>query len=106
MDNGFARYDVYIVSMPDGRLITRVDGARQPYFHENGTTLLINGQGGGFGEDVFEANAVTGAIQRPVSSSPTDSHPVYNPGSQRIAYDNPQLAIGADGKYHPYIFVE
>ena len=106
MDNGFARYDVYIVSMPDGRLITRVDGARQPYFHENGTTLLINGQGGGFGEDVFEANAVTGAIQRPVSSSPTDSHPVYNPGSQRIAYDNPQLAIGADGKYHPYIFVQ
>ncbi len=106
VDNGYGRYDVYIVSMPAGQLIARVDGARQPHFHENGLKLLVNGQGGGFGEDVFEANASTGAVERPVSGSPTDSHPVYNLGGQRIAYDNPQLAIGADGKYHPYIFVQ
>ena len=106
MDNGFARYDVFVVSMPDGQPIAHIDGARQPYFRADGLKLLINGQGGGFGEDVFEADPATGVIERPVSSSPSDSHPVYHPDGNRLAYGNPQLAIGADGNYHSYIFVQ
>jgi hypothetical protein len=106
MDNGLARYDIHIVSMPDGNPIMRIDGARQPDFHEDGIRLLINGQGGSFGEDVFEANGTTGVIERPVSGSPTDSHPVYNLGGHRIAYGNPQLALGSDGNYHSYVFVQ
>ena len=87
-------------------MLARIDGARQPDFRVDGLKLLINGQGGGFGEDTFEANGLNGAVERPVSSSPTDSHAVYNPDGNRIAYDNPQLAIGSDGSYHPYIFVQ
>jgi hypothetical protein len=106
VDNGFARYDVHIVSLPDGTVVARIEGARQPHFRGDGLKLVVNGQGGGFGEDVFEADPATGAIERPVSSSPTDSHPIYDPWDSRLAYDNPQLAIGADGQYHSYIFVQ
>ncbi len=105
VDNGGGRYDVFIVSMPDGNQLARIDGARQPYFRKDGVKLLINGQGGGFGENVFEASAA-GAVEKPVSGSPTDSHPIYDPDGNRLAYGNPQLAIGSDGNYHSYIFVQ
>ncbi len=105
VDNGFAVYDVYIVSIPDGKQLAKISGARQPDFQRNGTKLLINGQGGSFGENVFEANAA-GGVEKPVSGSPTDSHPIYNADGNRVAYDNPQLAIGADGNYHSYLFVQ
>jgi hypothetical protein len=91
--------------MPDGKPLARIDGARQPNFRSDGAKLLVNGQGGGFGENVFEASAA-GNIERPVSSSPTDSHPTYDGYDNRLAYDNPQLAIGSDGNYHSYIFVQ
>ncbi len=105
VDNGGGRYDLFIVSMPDGGQLTRIDGARQPNFRPDGAKLLINGQGGGFGENVFEASSA-GTIERAVSGSPTDSHPTYDPYGNRLAYDNPQLAIGSDGNYHSYIFVQ
>jgi hypothetical protein len=82
-----------------------IKGARQPHFKNDGTKLLVNGEGSGFGEDVWEANA-SGGIERPVSSSPSDSYPVYNADGGRLAYSNPQLAIGSDGGYHDYIFVQ
>ena len=106
VDDGFGKYDVVIVSMPGGEFLARINGAHQPDFRVDGLKLLVNGQGGGFGEDVFEADAASGNVDRPVSGSPTDSHPVYNPDGNRVAYDNPQLAIGSDGSYHPYIFVQ
>ncbi|MEW5958197.1 MAG: protein kinase, partial [Chloroflexota bacterium] len=105
VDNGFAVYNVYIVSIPEGEQLAKIDGARQPDFQRNGSKLLINGQSSGFGENVFEANA-GGGVEKPVSGSPTDSHPIYNPDGNRLAYDNPQLAIGSDGNYHSYIFVQ
>lgn len=105
VDNGSGQYDVFIVSMPAGDQIGRIQGARQPYFRNDGARLLVNGQGGSFGEDVYEADA-NGNIIRAVSGSPSDSHPTYNPDGNRIAYDNPQLAIGTDGNYHSYIFVQ
>jgi len=106
VDDGNGKYDVRIVSMPGGEPLTRINGARQPDFREDGVKLLVNAQGGGFGENVFEVDAATGNIDRPVSGSPTDSHPMYGGGGYRVAYDNPQLAIGADGNYHSYIFVQ
>jgi hypothetical protein len=105
VDNGSGRYDVRIVSMPEGNALARIDGARQPHFRQDGTKLLVNAQGGGFGENVFEASA-TGNIERPVSGSPTDSYPTYDTGGNRVTYSNPQLAIGTDGNYHSYIFVQ
>ncbi len=105
IDNGVGQYDVQIVSMPDGELIGKIPGARQPNFRSDGTKLLINAQGSGFGEDLFEASP-SGSIERSVSGSPTDSHPTYSPDSNRVAYSNPQLTIGADGDYHSYIFVQ
>ena len=105
VDDGAGKYDVYIVSVPDGKQLGIIKGARQPNFRGDGVKLLINGQGGGFGENVFEANP-NGSIDQAVSDSPTDLYPVYNPDGGRIAYSNPQLAIGADGSYHSYIFVQ
>jgi hypothetical protein len=105
VDNGAGKYDVYIVSLPNGQQAGLIQGARQPYFRRDGVKLLINGQGGSFGENVFEANP-NGSIERAVSDSPSDEYPVYNPDGGRIAYSNPQLTLGADGNYHSYIFVQ
>jgi hypothetical protein len=105
VDNGSGQYDINIVSMPDGALLGTIRGARQPNFRPDGGRLIVNGQGGGFGEDVWEFDT-NGNPVRPVSSSPSDSHPIYNPFGDRIAYGNPQLAIGSDGNYHSYIFVQ
>lgn len=105
VDNGSGKYDVFIYSIPEGQLIGRINGARQPNFRADGQKLLINGEGGSFGENVFEASP-SGSIDRPVSGSPTDSYPVYSPDGGRAAYSNPQLALGTDGGYHSYIFVQ
>lgn len=104
VDNGAGRYDVYIVSLPDGDRIGKIDGARQPNFRLDGLKLLVNGEGGSFGENVFEANS-SGGIERPVSGSPSDLHPFYKFDGTTLTYSNPQLAFGSEG-YQPYIFVQ
>jgi tRNA A-37 threonylcarbamoyl transferase component Bud32 len=104
VDNGSGKYDVFIYSTA-GELIGRINGARQPNFRPDGVKLLINGEGGGFGENVFEASS-SGNVEKPVSDSPTDSYPFYNPDGNRAVYSNPQLALGSDGNYHSYIFVQ
>lgn len=103
-DNGFVRYDVYIVSMPDGKKLATIEGARQPNFRSDGQKLLINGEGGSFGENVFEASA-TGAVEKPVSGSPSDLYPFYKPDGTTLSYSNPQLAFGSEG-YQSYLFVQ
>jgi hypothetical protein len=105
VDDGAGKYDVYIASMPDGKQLGVIKGARQPHFRSDGAKLLVNGEGGSFGEDVFEAS-FNGNIEKAVSGSPYDAYPVYNLDGYRIAYSNPQLAIGSDGSYHSYIFVQ
>jgi serine/threonine-protein kinase len=105
VDNGSGKYDVFIYSVPDGQLIGRINGARQPNFRADGAKLLINGEGGSFGENLFEARP-DGGVEKPVSDSPTDSFPFYSPDGGRLTYSNPQLAIGSDGNYHSYIFVQ
>jgi hypothetical protein len=104
VDNGSGHYDVNIVSMPAGTLLGKIEGARQPNFRGDGQKLLINGEGGSFGENVFEANA-SGGVERPVSSSPSDLFPVYKPDGTTLAYSNPQLAFGSQG-YQSYLFVQ
>lgn len=103
-DNGAARYDVYIVSMPDGKTLAKIQGARQPYFRGDGQKLLVNGEGGSFGENIFEVSA-SGNIDKPVSGSPSDLFPTYKPDGTTLAYSNPQLAYGAQG-YQSYLFVQ
>ena len=105
VDDGAGKYDVYIVSMPDGNELGLIKGARQPNFRSDGVKLLVNGQGGGFGENVFQATP-NGNIEKAVSGSPTDSHPVYNLDGGRIAFGNDELTVGSDGNRHPYIFVQ
>ncbi len=104
VDNGFARYDVFIVSMPEGKELAKIEGARQPNFRGDGQKLLINGEGGGFGENIWEANA-GGGIDRPVSGSPSDLFPFYKPDGTTLTYSNPQLAFGSQG-YESYLFVQ
>lgn len=104
IDGGQGRYNVRIVSMPDGDLLATIQGARQPNFRLDGQKLLINGDGGSFGENVFEASP-NGSIDRPVSGSPSDLFPVYKPDGTTLAYSNPQLAYGSVG-YQSYLFVQ
>jgi hypothetical protein len=104
VDNGLGKYDVIIVSMPDGKQLGKIEGARQPNFRGDGVKLLVNGEGGSFGENVFEVSG-TGSIERPVSGSPSDLFPVYKPDGTTLAYSNPQLAFGSEG-YQSYLFVQ
>lgn len=105
VDNGAGAYDVFIVSMPDGDQIGKIEKARQPNFRLDGLTLLVNGQGsGGFSEDIFETNG-SGVPQKRVSGSPTDLHPFYKPDGTTLTYNNPQLAFGSEG-YQNYLFVQ
>lgn len=104
VDNGTGNYNVMIYSVPGGNVLGEIKGARQPHFRLDGSTLLVNGQGGSFGENVFEASP-SGAINRPVSGSPSDLFPVYKPDGTTIAYSNPQLAFGSQG-YQSYLFVQ
>jgi hypothetical protein len=104
VENGQGQYDVIIASIPDGDQLGKIEGARQPNFRADGIKLLVNGEGGSFGENVFEASG-TGGIERPVSGSPTDLFPVYKPDGTSLAYSNPQLAFGSEG-YQSYLFVQ
>jgi serine/threonine protein kinase len=104
VDNGGGKYDVHIVSLPDGETIGRIPGARQPNFRGDGVKLLVNGEGTSFGENILEANG-SGNLERPVSSSPSDLFPVYKPDGTTLAYSNPQLAFGSQG-YQSYLFVQ
>lgn len=104
VDDGGGKYDVYVVSMPDGSLINIIKGARQPNFRSDGQKLLVNGEGGGFGENVWEASAA-GAIERPVSGSPSDLFPFYKNDGTTLVFSNPQLAFGSQG-YQSYLFVQ
>ena len=104
VDDGGGKYDVYIVSMPDGRIIKQIKGARQPNFRSDGQKILLNGEGGSFGENVWEADA-SGNIERPVSGSPLDLFPFYKDDGTTLSYSNPQLATGAQGR-NTYMFVQ
>jgi tRNA A-37 threonylcarbamoyl transferase component Bud32 len=104
VDNGRGSYDVIIVSIPNGNQLGKIEGARQPNFRPDGVKLLVNGEGGSFGENIFEASG-TGSIERPVSGSPTDLFPFYKPDGTTLAYSNPQLAFGSEG-YQTYLFVQ
>lgn len=103
-DSGAGKYDVYIVSIADGERLGLIQGARQPNFRLDGQKLLINGEGGGFGENVFEASPF-GAVERPISGSPSDLFPFYKPDGTTLTYSNPQLAFGSKG-YQTYLFVQ
>jgi tRNA A-37 threonylcarbamoyl transferase component Bud32 len=105
VDNGSGRYDVFIYSVPDGQQVAKIDGARQPNFRLDGSRLLVNGQGGGFGENIFEFTASGGLVDR-VSGAPQDQYPFYKPDTSTLVYSNPELAVGADGNRHSYIFVQ
>ncbi len=100
------RYDVWFYDAATGDTTAKIEGARQPYFREDGLKILVNGDADTGHDNVWEANGLTGQLERVLSGSPTDSHPVYNPWGSRIAYDNPNLAIGSDGQNHPFIFVQ
>lgn len=104
IDNGSGRYDVYIVSMPDGNALGKIEGARQPYFRGDGQKLLVNGEGGSFGENILEFSG-TGNFEKAVSGSPSDLFPTYKPDGTTLAYSNPQLAVGSAG-YQSYLFVQ
>jgi hypothetical protein len=104
VDNGAGRYDVHIVSLPEGDPIARIPGVRQPNFRYDGAKLLVNGEGTSFGENVIEASS-SGNLEQVVSGSPSDLFPVYKPDGSTMAYSNPQLAFGSQG-YQSYLFVQ
>jgi len=104
LDNGQNAYDVYIFSLPDGQKIVQIPNARQPNFRYDGQRMLINREGGGI-ENVFEYNFVDGT-EKQASDAPQDWYPFYDPWGNRVVYGNSELAVGADGLRHPYIFVQ
>ncbi len=104
LDSGWATYNIHIFSMPAGLEIMQIANARQPNFRLDGQRLLVNHEGGGI-ENVFEYNLLDGT-NRQVGDGPKDSHPYYDVGGNRVAFDNPELIIGAKGIRQPFIFVQ
>ncbi len=104
LDNGQGSYDVHIFSLPDGQEMSRIPFARQPDFHPNGERLLVN-RDGGETDAIFEYNLADGSSRR-VSDDAGDSHPVYDPWGNRVAYDNDDSVIGASGEPESFIFVQ
>jgi hypothetical protein len=104
LDNGRALYNVHIFSMPDGHELWEIPNARQPSFRFDGQRLLVNHEGDGV-ENVFEHNLLDNTI-RQVGDGPQDSHPYYDPGGNRVVFDNPELIIGANGARNSFIFVQ
>jgi hypothetical protein len=98
------QYDVHVFAIPEGRELSKISNARQPDFRFDGQKLLVNRQGGD-ADDIFEVDLAS-AVQEKVSNAPRDSHPVYDPLGNRVAYGNPELTVGSDGKRHPFIFVQ
>lgn len=104
VDDGAGKYNLVIYSIPAGNWLGEIQGGRQPTFSPDGTRLLVNGQGGSFGENVFEFSN-TGGLLRPISGSPSDMYPFYKPDGTAVSYSNAQLAFGSQG-YQSYIFVQ
>ena len=104
VDN-FGGYSIIIYSLPGGQQIGRIDNAHQPSFRADGLKLLVNGEGGGR-DNIWEANTANWQLEKSVSSSPSDAHPYYSPAGNRLVIGNANLAIGADGNPHPYLFVQ
>ncbi|MBE7472408.1 MAG: hypothetical protein DPW09_16445 [Anaerolineae bacterium] len=104
LDNGYARYNVYIFSLPDGQEVWQIPNARQPNFRFDGQRLLINHEGGGI-ENVFEYNLLDG-VEKQVGNWPEDSYPFYDSWGNRLVFGNAKLIIGANGNRQPFIFVQ
>ena len=96
---------MFIYSIPDGQQLGKIDGARQPNFRLDGVKLLVNGQGGGAGENILQANP-NGSVDGAVSGAPQDAYPFYKPDGSTLTYSNPELAVGSDGNRHDYLFVQ
>ncbi len=117
MRNWQGFYDVYIFSVADQEEIFQIPGARQPNFHPDGNTLLINRQHTldqpapiptgdqrftyvfkdiGLKENIYEYNLADGSETR-VSDNPNDSHPFYAPAGNQFVYGNAVSFLAVDG---------
>ncbi|MCB0155174.1 MAG: PD40 domain-containing protein, partial [Anaerolineae bacterium] len=97
-------YDVHVFTIPSGQEIAKVANARQPNFRSDGQKMLVNREDGGV-EDLYEYNFAD-SLQQQVGNGPQDSHPFYDKDGNRVVFGNAELTVGADGKRHPFIFVQ
>jgi hypothetical protein len=104
IDDGAGHYDVVVFQLPDGGVVGRVPRSRQPNFRRDGGALIVNGEGGS-NENVWEYNS-DGSGGRPVSASPGDHHPFYNPDGNSIVYDNPELVIAKLSGTEWHVFIQ
>ena len=103
IDDGTGHYDTVIYQLPDGKIVGTIPLSRQPHFRADGEVLVVNGEGGA-NENIWEYNA-GGSPIRAISASPGDHHPFYNPDSNSVVYDNPQLVIAklSDTEWHIFV---
>lgn len=105
VDNGQGGFTINIYAIPDGRQVGKLENARQPDFRADGLKMLVNGEGGGR-DNIWEVNTSNWQFEKAVSSSPSDFHPYYSPDGARLVVGNANLAVGADGNTHPFLFVQ
>jgi hypothetical protein len=103
VDDGTGHYDTVIYQLPDGKVLGRIARSRQPHFRPDGEVLIVNGEGGA-NENIWEYYA-NGSPIRAISASPGDHHPFYNPDSNSVVYDNPELVIAklSDTEWHIFV---
>ncbi len=104
IDDGTGHYNTVIYQLPSGKVLSKVSRSHQPNFRPDGEVLIVNGEGGAK-ENIWEYSA-DGSPIRAVSASPGDHHPFYNPDSNSIVYDNPELVIAKLSGTEWHIFVQ
>jgi len=104
IDDGTGHYSTVIYQLPDGKVVGTIPRSHQPHFRPDGEVLIVNGEGGA-NENIWEYNA-DGSPIRAISASPGDQHPFYNPDSNSVVYDNPELVIAKLSGTEWHIFVQ
>jgi tRNA A-37 threonylcarbamoyl transferase component Bud32 len=103
IDNGTGSYDVTIFGLPDGDVVGKITGARQPYFRNDGV-VAVNGIGSGR-DNIWTYN-VDGSAAREISSSSGDAHPSWKQDGVGLVYDNPELVCAKSSCPEWHIFVQ
>lgn len=93
MRNDEGLYNVHVLSLPDGEQLFEIPDAHQPEFRFDGQNLLFTR--GAIGAAKVYQYDLESESATPLTNIELSSHPSYNTLGTLIAYEEPQIEIGA-----------
>jgi hypothetical protein len=101
--DGSGSYNIHLFSVPEGKEITQIANAHQPNFWSDGQKLLFRRPEDNGGIYEYDLTARTEEL---VTERLNQQHPFYEPGGNRLVYDNRELVSGADGNQYAFLFTQ